>query len=238
MRGRLRLDGFVFRAAAVLIAAAAVALCARALSHRVPTAAKPSASAKHYSLLIDVNEKRLYLLSDGKLVKKYVCAVGKSDTPSPLGSYRITQKSHWGEGFGGYWLGIDCPWGNYGIHGTRRPATVGAPASHGCFRMYQSDIKELYSLVPSGTPVLITGGAYGPFGNGSRIIVPGMYGLDVQVVQKKLRVEGYFKGDCNGRYDSAGFTEAAHRFQKDHGLPVSDYINQKMLSALGFVMMD
>jgi hypothetical protein len=229
---------FKLFAAALAVMITAILICTFA-PHRVTfKAIKPKLPANSYSILIDTDEKLLYLLNNGIPVKKYSVAVGKSSTPSPLGSYHITQKSHWGEGFGGYWLGIDCPWGIYGIHGTTKPCSVGYPLSHGCFRMYNSDIEELYKTVPVGTPVNISGGEYGAFGNGWRNLGPGMYGRDVQVVQIRLKDIGYFKGYCNGRYSTAGFLDSIHKFQHDFGLPASDYINKKMLSVLGFVMMD
>jgi Uncharacterized protein conserved in bacteria len=200
--------------------------------------AKPPAHpANSYSILIDTEEKRLYLLRNGKLYKQYRCAVGKKETPSPLGSYQITQKAHWGEGFGGYWLGINCPWGNFGIHGTRRPDTVGLSSSHGCFRMYNSDIAQLYAIVRCGTPVRITG-SFGAFGSGFRTILPGMYGLDIEAIQKRLKQMGYYSGPCSGVYDDDRFTAAIHRFQSDHGLAISDSVSIQMITALGFVLMD
>jgi lipoprotein-anchoring transpeptidase ErfK/SrfK len=45
--------------------------------------------------------------------------------------------------------------GEYAIHGTNRPASVGGFVSHGCIRMYNHDIVELYSLVAVGTPVIV-----------------------------------------------------------------------------------
>ncbi|HEX2939285.1 MAG TPA: L,D-transpeptidase family protein [Ruminiclostridium sp.] len=193
---------------------------------------------KNYSILIDLEEKNLYLLDSGKLVKKYPCAIGKSSTPSPIGSFKITGKSKWGEGFGGYWLGINCPWGKFGIHGTIFPETIGTEASHGCFRMYNKDIKELYSLVSVGTPVCISGGCYGAFGQGNRIIEPYMYGRDVQVVQLRLNELGYYKGSCNGKYNTETMKVAVHKFQRDNGLTVSDNINQETLNAMNFVLME
>jgi len=242
----MRIITFSFKAllyyiVVIILAAATVLLCTHMLFSRhtgKSAAMKPPSQNKNYSILIDTEEKQLYLLCNGKLMKKYACAVGKDETPSPLGSYKIIQKSHWGEGFGGYWLGINCPWGSYGIHGTTHPDSVGSPASHGCFRMYNSDIKELYKTVPYGTTVSITGGCYGAFGSGIRTIGPYMYGLDVQAVQKRMKESGYFNGYCSGRYDSEDFKNAVHKFQYEHGLAVSDYINKKMLTALGFVMMD
>ncbi len=45
--------------------------------------------------------------------------------------------------------------GEYAIHGTNRPASIGGFVSHGCIRMYNSDIRELYRLVAIGTPVIV-----------------------------------------------------------------------------------
>jgi lipoprotein-anchoring transpeptidase ErfK/SrfK len=45
--------------------------------------------------------------------------------------------------------------GEYAIHGTNRPDLIGGFVSHGCIRMYNSDIRELYSLVSVGTPVIV-----------------------------------------------------------------------------------
>jgi hypothetical protein len=43
----------------------------------------------------------------------------------------------------------------YAIHGTNQPQTVGRAVSHGCVRMRNPDIAELYAMVPVGTPVYI-----------------------------------------------------------------------------------
>lgn len=190
-----------------------------------------------YSILIETQQKRLYLLQNGRFVKSYPCAIGKPETPSPLGSFRIVQKAHWGEGFGGYWLGLNCPWGEYGIHGTLSPESVGSSASHGCFRMYNNDVRELYGTVPVGTPVLVTGGIYGAFGSGFRPLSPGMYGQDVLAVQKRLKLLGYYTAGCDGRFGPA-LLRAVHRFQQDSGLPVSDTIDRSLFTAMGFVLME
>lgn len=42
------------------------------------------------------------------------------------------------------------------IHGTNREDLIGSPASHGCIRLRNSDVAELFSLVPQGSPVYIT----------------------------------------------------------------------------------
>jgi len=45
--------------------------------------------------------------------------------------------------------------GEYAIHGTNNPKSVGGFVSHGCIRMYNKDITKLYTLVRVGTPVIV-----------------------------------------------------------------------------------
>lgn len=46
--------------------------------------------------------------------------------------------------------------GQYAIHGTNRPWTVGTAASFGCIRMREADIDDLFERVQVGTPVVVT----------------------------------------------------------------------------------
>ena len=46
--------------------------------------------------------------------------------------------------------------GEYAIHGTNAPGTIGGYVSHGCIRMYNQDIMDLYSRVGVGTRVVVT----------------------------------------------------------------------------------
>jgi lipoprotein-anchoring transpeptidase ErfK/SrfK len=41
------------------------------------------------------------------------------------------------------------------FHGTNREDLIGTPASHGCVRLRNEDMEELFDLVPEGTPVVI-----------------------------------------------------------------------------------
>lgn len=43
----------------------------------------------------------------------------------------------------------------YLIHGTNQDTSVGDAVSHGCVRMYNDDVAQLYELVPVGTPIFI-----------------------------------------------------------------------------------
>ncbi len=45
--------------------------------------------------------------------------------------------------------------GQYAIHGTNNPGSIGGFVSHGCIRMYNSDILDLYDRVSLGTTVVV-----------------------------------------------------------------------------------
>jgi lipoprotein-anchoring transpeptidase ErfK/SrfK len=45
--------------------------------------------------------------------------------------------------------------GEYAIHGTNRPDSIGGFVSYGCIRMYNQDITDLFDRVSVGTPVLV-----------------------------------------------------------------------------------
>ncbi len=51
-------------------------------------------------------------------------------------------------------LGLDH--GNYAIHGTNDPSSIGGYVSHGCIRMHNEDVLDLYRRVPMGTDVYVT----------------------------------------------------------------------------------
>jgi Uncharacterized protein conserved in bacteria len=125
------------------------------------------------------------------------------------------------------------PWGNYGIHGTMDESSIGGAYSHGCIRMFNEDVKELYDIVPMGTPVNIRNGPYGPFGTGFRELLPGDRGADVLAVQRRLKSLGYFKGYESGIYED-DLKTAIHKFQKDYNLEVKNTVTREDYHAMGF----
>ena len=46
--------------------------------------------------------------------------------------------------------------GQYAIHGTNVPGSIGGFVSYGCIRMYNEDVLDLFSRVSVGTPVVVT----------------------------------------------------------------------------------
>ena len=53
------------------------------------------------------------------------------------------------------WLGLSHK--GYGIHGTNRPDSIGKNASHGCIRMRNREVEELFKLVAVGDQVELYG---------------------------------------------------------------------------------
>jgi lipoprotein-anchoring transpeptidase ErfK/SrfK len=45
--------------------------------------------------------------------------------------------------------------GQYAIHGTNDPRSIGGFVSYGCIRMYNQDITDLFGRVSVGTPVMV-----------------------------------------------------------------------------------
>ena len=74
------------------------------------------------TLIIKVSQRLLEVYNDGVLYKKYRIAVGKSQTPTPIGEWNVVWIAYdWGTGFGTRWMGLNISWGIYGIHGTNKP---------------------------------------------------------------------------------------------------------------------
>ena len=107
-----------------------------------------------YSITINTKQHTLTLYQDGKVSKVYPVAVGKPATPTPLGTFRIMNKAvNPGGPYGARWMGLNSP--GIGIHGTNNPASIGKSVSHGCIRMQNDAVIELFRLVPVGTVVRI-----------------------------------------------------------------------------------
>jgi hypothetical protein len=191
------------------------------------------------AILIEVDKKQLHIVDkeNEKIIKTYPVATGKPETPTPLGSFKIVEKGHWGEGFGSRWMGLNVPWGKYGIHGTNKPGSIGYNASAGCIRMRNKDVEEVYSMVKHDTTVAIINGSYGPFGNGFRNLRPGDRGSDVAEVQKRLLQKGYYNGSIDGIYGE-GMKYSLLKYLKDNNMILSDTIGYEIYEKLGIILMD
>lgn len=120
-------------------------------------------------IIINIPTTTLYLYQGDELIKEYRITVGRIDTPTPIGNFKVINKRinpTWypSDGrnpvppgpdneLGTRWIGIDRP--HFGIHGTIKPREIGKATSDGCVRLKNDDIEELYPLVPLKTPVEI-----------------------------------------------------------------------------------
>ncbi len=109
-----------------------------------------------YSITINRSLHKLTLYRDSIVFKNYPVAVGKPSTPTPVGTFRIVNRAiNPGGPFGARWLGLNAPNGDYGIHGTNNPSSIGKDVSNGCIRMFNDQVIELSNLVSIGTVVKI-----------------------------------------------------------------------------------
>ena len=190
-----------------------------------------------YKILVDVEESMMYLFENETCTRTYIVSGGKDTTPSPIGTWKIVSKGKWGEGFGGSWMGLNVPWGKFGIHGTLQTGSIGWASSHGCIRMKNSEVAELYKILPIGTEVTITDGVYGAFGKGFRYLKSGMYGSDVYEIQKRLKKLGFFYSKPNGRFGEE--TEnAVKKYCIANKLYVRKTIDIKLQQHMGFELID
>ncbi|NLC76257.1 MAG: L,D-transpeptidase family protein [Clostridia bacterium] len=183
-------------------------------------------------IVIDINRRTLTVYSQGAIYKEYPIAIGKAETPSPVGEWKIVNKSlSWGGGFGTRWMGLNVPWGIYGIHGTNKPWSIGRRASAGCFRMYNRDVEEIYPWIPYGTPVIVVGEVQHFPGDKVRTIKPGATGPDVVELQLKLKEEGLLWGAADGRYGDLTAI-AVKYYQTLNGLTSDGIIEENTRKAL------
>ncbi len=116
-------------------------------------------------IVVSLEDRKLALLEEDQVIRVYPVAIGRTSSPTPEGRYeivhRIPQPTWYYAGkivppgksnpLGTRWLGLSCK--GYGIHGTNSPSSVGRRASHGCVRMRNRDVEELYELVKLGDTV-------------------------------------------------------------------------------------
>jgi lipoprotein-anchoring transpeptidase ErfK/SrfK len=118
-------------------------------------------------IIVSIPDRKLALLEDGDVVKVYDVAVGATKSPSPTGDFTIVNRlenpTYYRPGvmiepgasnpLGTRWMGLSQK--GFGIHGTNQPQSIGKAASHGCIRMAQTDLEELFTLVQVGDAVSI-----------------------------------------------------------------------------------
>lgn len=213
-------------------------LCLGASLLYQPSAQSAAGTPQGFIVWVELDRKRLTVYENGEEAAVYPIAAGAWDTPSPVGVFRINSRfSTQLSGFGTRFLGLNVPWGKYGIHGTNAPSSIGSNASHGCIRMRVKDAEALYRLVPTGTRVVIEGGAYGPLYTGLRVLKEGDRGADVQQLQRRLIQRGLLFGNADGVF-GASTRQAVIAARKQLSLPVSDQADATLQRKLGMLLFE
>jgi lipoprotein-anchoring transpeptidase ErfK/SrfK len=141
----------------------------------------PKVTAKNMprTIVVRVDENTLYLYDGFDVLRTWSVATAMPGWTTPQGDWNLYRKAvnptwynpaldSWGAGLpavvpggpgnpmGTRALYITAP-GLIRIHGNGQTDTVGRYVSHGCIRMINEQIEELYELVPVGTKVIIMG---------------------------------------------------------------------------------
>ena len=133
-------------------------------------------------IVINLSELRLFYFKDKNTVITFPVGIGREGWQTPVGKTKIALKRKnpvWiptksileenpnlpkivpagpDNPLGKYALNLG--WPSFAIHGTNKPYGIGQRSSHGCIRMYPSDIEELFKAVKTGTKVTITDDSY------------------------------------------------------------------------------
>jgi lipoprotein-anchoring transpeptidase ErfK/SrfK len=131
--------------------------------------AQEKAARPSRRIVVSIPDRKLAVLEDDRVVKIYQTAVGAPKSPSPVGSFtivtQIPEPTWYTKGrvvppgksnpLGTRWLGLSKK--GYGIHGTNAPGSIGRNASHGCIRMRNRDVEELFEMVAAGDAVELLG---------------------------------------------------------------------------------
>ncbi len=136
------------------------------------------------TVVVNVAERRLYLVQGGGRALRYAVGVGREEALNVHGDAIIGRKAEWPSWTptatmihampryaayaGGMPGGIDNPLGAralylyrdgqdtyFRLHGTTEPETIGTAVSSGCIRLVNQDIIDLYNRVPLGAPVVV-----------------------------------------------------------------------------------
>jgi lipoprotein-anchoring transpeptidase ErfK/SrfK len=138
-------------------------------------------SQKPGTVIVDVSERYLYLITGPGTALRYGVAVGREGFAWE-GAMKVTKKVEWPDwrppkdmierekkkgkvlpavvpGGPGNPLGARALYlgrSEYRIHGTNAPKSIGQAASSGCIRMLNEHVIDLYGRVPIGTRVVVT----------------------------------------------------------------------------------
>jgi lipoprotein-anchoring transpeptidase ErfK/SrfK len=118
-------------------------------------------------VLVSIRDRKLAVVEGDNVLATFSVAVGADVSPSPAGEFpiinRVMNPAYYHSGavmaggkgnpVGTRWLGLNKK--GYGIHGTNEPRSIGHAASHGCIRLRNRDMEELFTMLRVGDVVEI-----------------------------------------------------------------------------------
>ena len=121
-----------------------------------------------YTLRVDLSDLRLVVHHDGRVVRRVKIAIGRAGHETPTGRFAITDTLRVSSAGGPYgccalaltgrqpnvpqgWTGGD----RIALHGTNKEDSLGTPASSGCLRASDRDMRWMMKRIPVGTQVRI-----------------------------------------------------------------------------------
>lgn len=127
---------------------------------------------KQTRVVIRLKSRQLELYEANELVKRYDIAVGQDGWETPVGHFAVLDMRRnplWqhpitGEAvptgpdnpLGTRWIGFAHDSGYHiGIHGTNQEDLMGQAVSHGCVRMRDGEIQQVFDQLAIGTPITV-----------------------------------------------------------------------------------
>jgi lipoprotein-anchoring transpeptidase ErfK/SrfK len=148
------------------------ALVAAAVAHSAPRDIVSFSGFAPGTIVVKTSERRLYFVLDQHRALRFPVGVGRAgktwtgvarvegkyvrpawQAPPELGGGPVIPGGAPNNPMGE--AALTLRGGEYAIHGTNRPQSIGGFVSSGCIRMHNRDIRELYALAPVGTPVIV-----------------------------------------------------------------------------------
>lgn len=131
-----------------------------------------NAAEQEVRLRLSLSDRKVYVYRGDTLEASYPVAIGRPGWETPTGEFEVFSQvvdPGWtnpiteevvapgpNNPLGDRWIAFWTDGLNsIGFHGTPDRDSVGQAASHGCIRMYNEDVRELYEMVALGTTVVV-----------------------------------------------------------------------------------
>lgn len=124
-------------------------------------------------VVVELGDRKISVYRHHEVIKQYLVAIGQTEWETPEGTFQVIQKNEYPDWqhpitgevipagrkqnpLGSRWIGfLSSQDGEIGFHGTNEESLIGEAISHGCIRMLNEDVEDLFTYVEVGTPVTV-----------------------------------------------------------------------------------